>query len=117
MRERDQQMDTQIPPKVLFTLQEMRQKVLNYPHFMWSQERFSVSPSKYHKDLSSSGTKSFDSFVPQYDSTEEEDTSETDSTSDASLYWDLKKIGRRTRRKRRRPKKSGKQQVFAKNHC
>jgi hypothetical protein len=93
MRECDQQMDTQIPPRVLFTLQEMRQKVLNYPHFMGSQELFSVSPPKYHKDLSSSGKRSFDSCVPQYDSTEEEDTSETDSTSDASLYWDLKNLG------------------------
>jgi hypothetical protein len=98
----------------LFTLQEMREKVLNSPHFMWSKERFSVSPPKYHKDLSSSGTSSFDSCVPQYDSTEEEDTSDTDSTSDESLYWDLKNLG--DGRRRRRPKKSGKQQVFRKNH-
>ncbi|EFX78618.1 hypothetical protein DAPPUDRAFT_105078 [Daphnia pulex] len=93
MRECDQQMDTPIPPRVLFTLQEMREKVLNSPHFMWSQERFSVSPPKYHKDLSSSATSSFDSCVPQYDSTEEEDTSDSESTSDASLYWDSKNLG------------------------
>jgi hypothetical protein len=93
MRECDQQMDTPIPPRVLFTLQEMREKVLNSPHFMWSKERFSVSPPTYHKDLSSSGTGSFDSCVPQYDSTEEEETSDTDSTSDASLYWDSKNLG------------------------
>jgi hypothetical protein len=93
MRECDQQMDTPIPPRVLFSLQEMREKVWNSPHFMWSQERFSVSPPKYHKNLSSSGTSSFDSCVPQYDSIEEEDTSDTESTSDASLYWDSKNLG------------------------
>lgn len=93
MRECDQHMDTPVPPRVLFTLQEMREKVLNSPHFMWSQERFSVSPPKFHKDLSSAGTGSFDSLVPQYDSSDEQETSDTDSTSDASLYWDSKNLG------------------------
>lgn len=45
---------------------------------MWSQKRFSVSPPKFHKDLSSSGTISFDSLVLQYDSTDEQETSDTD---------------------------------------
>ncbi len=97
MRECHKQMDTPIPPRVLFTLEEMREKVFNSPQFMWSaaQDRFFLSTDrqKREQEWTGSETGSFDSLIPQYDPSDEQDTSDTDSASeirDEALYWQAK---------------------------
>jgi hypothetical protein len=95
MRDSHKWMDTPIPPRVLFTLDEMSEKLLNSPHYMWARV------AKQNESLKTTGlqtdTSSRDSLVPQYDSSDSDyqETSESEGpdTQDSSFYWASKNLG------------------------
>ena len=95
MRDSHKWMDTPIPPRVFFTLDEMSEKLLNSPHYMWA--RVAKQNESPKTTGSQNDTSSRDSLVPQYDSSDSDyqETSESDEpgTQDSSFYWASKNLG------------------------
>ncbi|EFX64237.1 hypothetical protein DAPPUDRAFT_118377 [Daphnia pulex] len=89
MRDSHKWMDTPIPPRVLFTLDEMSEKLLNSPHYMWA--RVATQTESPKTTGAQNDTSSRDSLVPQYDSSDSDcqETSESEEpgTQDSSFYW------------------------------